>query len=361
MKILHIVEDYSIESGGLRTVIKDLNAHLNKENDFSSYVLTSKEEALDNVFIVKTVKPWLYSKEWKLKLKEINNQYSFDIFHIHGVWLYPQYIAAKFCVKNKIPFILSCHGMYEPWLWENGTFKKKFYFKYIVKNIFKKAKYIHVITSKEKENLKLLFKNNEIIEIPNLIKVPKYEKPEEEIKEKYILYLGRLDQKKGIDILIKAFSKVEHQDVKLKIAGKINNYKYYLDELINTLKIKSNVEFLGIISGERKENLINNAHVLIAPSHSEVIGMVNLEAAILKTPVITTYQTGLNPKWNINGGILINPNENELFDSLQQVLKWDAKKRNLNGQKLYSFVKKYYSWQGKKEDWLKLYKSCKNE
>jgi glycosyltransferase involved in cell wall biosynthesis len=359
MKILHIVEDYSIESGGLRTVIKDLNFYLNKADDFHSFILSSKREALDNVFIVETTKPWLYSSAWLKKLKLINKQYNFDVFHIHGVWMYPQFMAVKFCIKNKIPFIVSCHGMYEPWLWEKGTLKKKFYFNFLTKNIFKKARFIHAITSLEKNNLKQLFKSSKITEIPNLIAESATFHSEKNSKEKYILYLGRLDSKKGIDMLIKAFSKVNNENIILKIAGKINNYKTILDTLINRLQIRSKVTFLGIVSGETKQNLIKNAHVLVAPSHSEVIGMVNLEAAVLKTPVITTYQTGLDQLWNDNGGKLINSNTDELVKALEEVLKWSDEERDLNGEKLYDFVIANYSWTERFKDWVELYKSCK--
>jgi glycosyltransferase involved in cell wall biosynthesis len=272
--------------------------------------------------------------------------------------MYPQYKAAKFCIKNKISFILSCHGMYEPWLWKKGALKKKFYFNLLVKNNFAQANYIHAITPQENSNLKRLFKKNTIVEIPNLINTIDVAQLEECSKEKYILFLGRLDQKKGIDILIKAFSMVHNENIKLKIAGKINKYKIILEELILQLKIESKVEFLGLVSGIEKQNLINKAHVLVAPSHSEVIGMVNLEAAILKTPVITTYQTGLKPKWNENGGKLINPNEKELIIALENVLSWSHKERNLNGEKLYDYVITNYSWKERSKEWLALYKSC---
>ncbi|WP_405611274.1 glycosyltransferase [Polaribacter sp. Asnod1-A03] len=357
MKILHVVEDYSIESGGLRTVIKDLNHYLNKAGFFSC-ILSSKEEKLDNIFIVNTSKPWLYSKEWIKKITLINEEYNFDVIHIHGVWTYPQYKSAQFSIDNKIPFILSCHGMYEPWLWKKGTVKKKIYFNNVAKNVFKKANFIHAITPDEKHNLTKLFNKESIIEIPNLISDSKDVFLKDKIKEKYILYLGRLDKKKGIDLLIEAFSKMKNKGVKLKIAGKINEYKSNLDDLIERLKIDNQVEFLGLISGDKKQTLISNAHVLVAPSHSEVIGMVNLEAAILKTPVITTHQTGLKPEWNNNGGRLINPNLKELIIALDEILEWDVEKRNKNGEQLYNFVINNYSWSERFKDWLELYKSC---
>ena len=46
------------------------------------------------------------------------------------------------------------------------------------------------------------------------------------------------------------------------------------------------------VYGNQKNKLLKQAWALILPSHSEVIGMVNLEAALLKTPSITTYKTG---------------------------------------------------------------------
>ena len=358
MKILHIVEDYSIESGGLRTVIKNLNEYLN-QTEHSSYILSSKKEEIDSIFVQETNMPWLYSKDWIIQIKDLQEKNNFDVFHIHGVWTYPQYISAKFCVENKIPFIVSPHGMYEPWLWKKGTIKKKIYFNVLTKKIFKKANFIHAITPDEKTNLIQLFNKKEVVEIPNLIS----EKPisyDSNInnKKKYILYLGRLDKKKGIDILIKSFSKNGSQSFTLKIAGQINEYKKELDLLINRLGINTRVEFLGMVSGVKKDELIRNAFVLVAPSHSEVIGMVNLEAAILNTPVITTFQTGLNPLWNKNGGLLINPNELELDNALQEVLLWSKEERVKNGAKLQEFVINNYSWEKRFKDWLNLYKTC---
>lgn len=360
MKILHIVEDYSLLSGGLRTVIKDLDLEI-LSNNFISKILSSSKENEDDIYLVDSKKPWLYSNKWIPKLKELHFKYNFDVIHIHGVWMYPQYVAAKFCINNKIPFIISVHGMYEPWLWKKGTLKKKLYFNLLVKNVFKKAAFIHAITPNEKNYLKKLFKKNTIIEIPNLIKkIDVKDKYTSSYKDKYILYIGRLDEKKGIDTLIIAFNELSDKKVKLKIAGEINDYKKELDFLIKEFGIEKRVDFLGLVKNNNKEILIKDAFVLVAPSHSEVIGMVNLEGAIYKVPVITTYQTGINKKWSENGGRLINPNKEELINALKEVLKWSNKERELNGQKLHNFVLNNYSWDKRFLDWIKLYQSAKN-
>ena len=355
MKILHIVEDYSLESGGLRTVIKNLDFYLKSVN-IDSYIISSKKEEEDDIKIIQSDNIWMYNKNWAseiLKNIEINK---INIVHIHGVWMFPQFIAARVCIENKIPFMITPHGMYEPWLWKKSGLKKKIYFNFLAKKLFGKAKYIHAITSDEENNLRKLFLSNDFIKIPNLISVKK--KSNEEINlQKYILYLGRLDSKKGIDILIKSFSKIQNSNFTLKIAGTFNPYKLELEKLIRELSIDNKVEFLGLVKNKQKEDIIKNAWVLIAPSHSEVIGMVNLEAAALKTPVITTYQTGIEKGWNTNGGVLINPTEDDLDAALAKAVNWSKEKRKNNGEELFNYVREEYSWEKKIYDWKKAYKA----
>ena len=125
------------------------------------------------------------------------------------------------------------------------------------------------------------------------------------------------------------------------------------------LNIEERIEFLGLVKGDEKIKLIKNAISLVAPSFSEVVGMVNLEAAILKTVVITSRQTGINPKWNENGGLLINPNVIEVTTALEKVLSWSDNERIINGEKLYKFVKLNYSWSNRFQDWMKIYMTCK--
>ena len=251
--------------------------------------------------------------------------------------------------------------MYQPWLWKKGTLKKKIYFYFYSKKWFSKASIIHAITPDETRNLKTYFKKNKFIEIPNLISINT--KKEQVLNpEKCILYLGRLNKTKGIDLLIKAFSQIDNQCIKLKIAGGFNDYKEDLESLVKSLNLTDKVEFLGLVKNEFKNDLIRNSWVMVSPSHSDVIGMVNLEAASFKTPVITTFKVGLKKEWNTNGGKLINPNIEELKSALTEVLNWTIQERNTNGKHLFDFVEQHYSWKTRLKDWRNLYKNVlKNE
>lgn len=355
IRILHIVEDFSVKSGGLRTVVQSLDFHL-KSLGYKSYILSSGKEKEDKIFIVEASNKWLYSKQWKDKIYDILKAKKIDVFHIHGVWLYPQYIAAKIAVKEKLPFVLSTHGMLQPWMWKKGKLKKKIYFNFLIKKTFNNASLLHTITENETENLRKLFINQNFKEIPNLIFMDKSLEPIT-IVEKYILYIGRLNKTKGIDLLIKAFSSINQKDFKLKIAGEINSYKEELDKIILKFDLNDKIEFLDIVKGDFKTSLFKKAWVVVSPTYSDVIGMVNLESASFKTPVITTYKTGLKEEWNMNGGKLINPNVEELKEALFEVLSWNENERNENGTILYNFVLKNYSWNYQLSKWDELYQS----
>lgn len=361
MKILHVTEDNSKTNFGITTVVNDLNNKLNINNINSKVIAPIVN---DNDIATIFVKPTFEKKIWKhsLDLKRILMLSEDNIFHIHGIWMYPQYIASKIAYEKNIPYVITPHGMLEPWLWENGTIKKKLYFNLMIKKYFSNANLLHAVTPNEKENLFKLFKHKNIEIIPNLISYTEIlnKNIQKEEVEKYILYLGRLDPIKGIDLLIKAYSKIKPRNIKLKIAGPLNDYKDYLEKLVKNLNLTEDIEFLGMIMDDEKIKLYKNAWVFVAPSYSEVIGMVNLEAGILRTPVITTYQTGLYSQWNKNGGILINPNIEELTNALNESLSWSDYERDDRGSRLQEFIIKEYSWENNIFKWIELYKELEN-
>ena len=270
MNIIHVLEDYSLMSGGIRTVVKNLHEELIKHNH-KSIIISPFDEANDRIIKPKKTdsvlwKYWGKTKNLNQIFNEINQKEGkIDVIHVHGVWMHSQYSACRFSQINKIPYVVSFHGMFEPWLWKKGYIKKKLYFELFTKKYFEKANTLHSITPFESSDLKERFPNTKVYEIPNLIHdFKKHHKHEAngKIKEQYILYLGRLDPKKGIDLLIQAMSKIEDKNISLKIAGALNDYSKSLVKLINNLKLNGRIEFLGLVKGKEKDDLFRFAKVL---------------------------------------------------------------------------------------------------
>lgn len=353
-QIYHITENISNSSGGVRTILKLLHENL-IDNNINSNIITTSKEPLDSFTEFKSYKAWYYNKQVKPCLNSLPDDV---LFHLHGVYTYNQYIASKIAIKKNIPYLVTPHGMLEPWILEKNPIKKSFYLKLILNKILNKATVLHAITPLEKENLFKLTNHKNIVEIPNLINfnnIPKnlIYSP----KEDYFVFVGRIDTKKGIEIIIEALRVIKNIKIKLKIIGIKNKYSEHLKNQVKKAGLENNIDFLGGIFGDEKYDLIANARALLAPSYSEAIGMVNLEAAACKTPVITTFQTGLKKEWGLNGGILINPNISELQNAIIESFNWNNNERIERGERLCEFTQNNYSWDKKGKLWHELYES----
>lgn len=359
VNILFITEIYSPKFYGVYTSMNQLISMINGEYKV-------------DIIYPEDKKIWYYDKNFRITLeRKLRNKKLCAVIHIHGLWQYPQYIAAKLAIKYNKPFIISPHGMLEPWVMEAKnigilkSLKKKIYLKLIALPLFRKAIVIHAVTELEKNNLQKFFPENEIVVIPNAInleEIDEYLKNLNIKPENYILFIGRLHPIKGVELLVKAFNKVskKFKNWKLKIVGPEKDKKYvkYLKELA---KDNKNIEFLGEIwNPKKKYDLIANAWVSVFPSYSEVVGMVNLESAASYTPTITTYQTGLL-SWGKGGNILINPKEDELQKALEKVLNWSFEERLNRGRRARKFVEENFSYHVVKKMWLDLYNSISKE
>lgn len=357
-EISHIADDISYTSGGLRTVVENLNNYLNCSTSFKSSILTLKKEPHDSHRSFKPFRPgfWSYSSELR---EHLEGQIGEDsVLHMQGVWNYPQYVASRIARNKGTPAVVTSHGMLQPYLLRDKGFKKRLYVTLVLKDILDSARCVHAITPSERDNLAAITKNKNIVQIPNLINVPAAHSlhPYQPMDE-YILYFGRFHKVKGLDLLIDAIGELQNKSIKLFLAGFRNEYSESLLRLVRKRKLTERVAFVGEVVDEKKYQLFSNAKVLVAPSHSEVIGMVNLEAAICHTPVITTFNTGIDLGWGNHGGILIHPNRNDLVTALNQAVAWSVEERIDRGNQLSAFAIRRYSWQKQGHLWNELYSS----
>jgi glycosyltransferase involved in cell wall biosynthesis len=180
------------------------------------------------------------------------------------------------------------------------------------------------------------------------------------VDEPYLLFLGRLHPVKGIDLLISAFVKAIaglSGKFRLVIVGPESDPSYLaqLKSLARLLGVEERVIFLGPVFGpQEKLSLYRHAWAFCSPSQTEVMGLVNLEAAAAELPVVTTHETGLCG-WEEGGGLLVHPQVEALSRALQQVFTWSESERKDRGQKLRRLVERRYSWQAVGPQWLELY------
>jgi glycosyltransferase involved in cell wall biosynthesis len=129
------------------------------------------------------------------------------------------------------------------------------------------------------------------------------------IKVPYLLYVGRLEPRKNIPMLIKAFSQLQKerfQELSLVIGG-AKDFGY--DRIFKTVKaqkIENKVSFIGKISQNDLPAILSGAKIFVYPTFYEGFGLPVLEAMACGTPVVTSNTSSL-PEIVGDAGILVNP------------------------------------------------------
>lgn len=165
-------------------------------------------------------------------------------------------------------------------------------------------------------------------------------------KEGYftVLFVGRLEKRKGVETLFKAIPKVLEKapDTQFNIVGKDTNlssggsYKKYLLEKLNK-KFHKNVNFIGYVDDQELKNYYKNSDLFVAPSIYESFGLIFLEAMAWGKPVIGCNVGGI-PEIVEDGkeGILVQPdNENSLAEAILKLLNDNElrKEMGINGNR----------------------------
>jgi len=335
---------------------------------------------------------WTFSPALFLALgREVKN---FDLVHITGVWNFPVWAAAFWARFYKKPHIISPRGslMKEP-LEKKSQLKKKIYLSLITKRDFKKASAIHFTVEKEKkEYLKAGLPLRKAVVIPNGLDIKGYEIRNEyeytklgnNFRKKFgihhnakiVLFLSRLNWKKGLDTLIPAFSEVikkEPKAVLVLAGGDEKNYKKEIIKMINNRHLtcadfsphnsafspreSASCIFTGMLLGEDKVAAYQIADVFVLPSYSENFGMVVVEAMAAEKPVVITKGVGISKEVEAAGaGIVIDKDEKQLAEAILKILDNPdlAKKMGEAGKQL---VKTEFSSEKVAEKWIEEYRN----
>jgi glycosyltransferase involved in cell wall biosynthesis len=373
--VFQVDEDYSPSHAGITAVVSQLSGYLGSQG-VPTTIVTAGEGSMPTATGVDLVKfplgrfgrRWRYPMGMKTYLDDVARAPGI-IFHLHGPWCAPQWLAGLTAKRLRLPALLTAHGVLEPWHWRHGLARRVRYLAYwytMAYPVFRHLPLIHAITTGERDNLARLFPGQRLEIIPNAVNLAEIdgalavEAPDSTVKVegRYFLFLGQLHPKKGIDLLIKAFSQIcKGQDFRLVIVGpdRTPEYTRELKALARELGLAPpRINFLGPVYGLQKWQLYRGAWAVCFPSHSEVVGMVNIEAAAAGTPVVTTHATGL-ADWEEGGGLLVHPKVEDLTRALKQVVAWGDSERQARGSQLRQLVERRYSWEAVGPRWLSLY------
>ena len=229
----------------------------------------------------------------------------YDLVHTNAVFSYPVLPAHWACQFRKVPYIMTPHGMLEPWAMSYKAEKKRLYYDLLEKPALKKAAAIQITGSPEAKSIKSYGIETPMIFVANGIHRHDCEtlaNPEVFYQEfphtrnkTLIIFLARIDPKKGLDLLAKAFSQVYAQfpQSHVIIAGPDNTgFLPTIQNYFAEAGCLEAVTFTGMLTGAIKYAALAAASVYVAPSYSEGFSMSVLEGMAAGLPCVIT--TGCN-------------------------------------------------------------------
>jgi glycosyltransferase involved in cell wall biosynthesis len=319
MKVLHVIPSIAFVRGGPSVVVRTMARYL-VQRGLEVDIATTDDNGRERLLVDQQlplredgVVYWIFPRQTRFYQMSIpltrwlrKHVCEYDLVHIHALFSYASVASAFFAKSAGVPYVVRPLGTLNQWGMRNRhRFLKKMSFRLIESHILRGAARVQFTSEQEALEARLLSIDHNPIVIanpvePSLLGVTRggFRAAHPELDNRTIvLFLSRLDTKKGLDLLLPAFARVlrNHQDAILIIAGDGDaTFVADLKEQARQLGIDSGIIWAGFLRGEAKDLVLADADVFVLPSYSENFGVAVVEAMGAGIPVIVSDQVGIH-------------------------------------------------------------------
>src|SRR3989475_2338625 len=299
-----------------------------------------------------------------------SNLGNYDLVHIHAFFSYVTVPLVYYAKKYKVPYIIRPSGELNAWSLKKSRIKKGLYWLLVGRNCLNTASALHLTSEDERVAARRLAPGTPSVVIPlGTDTFTEEEFPARgRFRKKYpmldqkllIVFLSRLDHKKGLDLLFPAISALAmgRDNFAVVIAGSgEREYEAEVHDLVLAHGLKEKVIFTGFVQGQDKTDLLRDADVFVLPSYDENFGLAVIEAMAVGVPVVISNNVGIHHAVTEYGaGVVTACESGEITHALNNLLKHDSLRRTMgqNGMKL---VKEKFAWEKVARELFGLYQS----
>lgn len=366
MKVLTLITSIDLTYGGPSRSVPMLVKGL-AEIGVDITLMTIRSEnmnlhALDGT----TAKVHILEQNYSVKeMEQFVIKGGFDIIQNQSMWDICYHQMAKIARKYGIPYISTPRGMLEPWSLSQKRWKKKIALALYQMRDLQLSACIHTTADSEAQHIKDLGVKSPCVVVPNGIETEGYPcRTSMEGIKKQVLFLSRIHEKKGIELLIDAWKslKNEFQEWSLVIVG--NGEPSYIDilrERIANSGLNNCVTIKDPVYGNDKVSLYQSSSIFILPSFSENFGMVIAEAMSCGVPVITTKNCPWEFLNDTKTGWCIDLSVEELEQTMREAMSLDDSTLYEKGQQAAQLVRHRFDYKETAKKMSETYlKFCKS-
>jgi glycosyltransferase involved in cell wall biosynthesis len=280
---------------------------------------------------------------------------AYDLIHIHGVWYAASAVAARVARAKGIPYLITPHGMLDRWALGRGWLKKRVYYLLVERSNLQRAASVHVFNAGEYEASRKALGAVHTFILPNGVDVSAYQDlPDKTVFEStfpqvkgkiLLLFLGRINYKKGLDILIPAFQRARRQnsDLHLIIAGPDDGYLRRLKGLIEEHALDDQVTLTGMVSGDLKRQILSAAHIFVLPSYQEGDSMALKEAMAAGLPAIISSACHFPEAEEHDCGVIVPHGAGAVAEAILRLVG-DRQRIKAMGERAKRLMRTRYNW-----------------
>jgi glycosyltransferase involved in cell wall biosynthesis len=368
LSILHVIRSAEPSTGGTATVA----LFLAREQSSLGYgVCLAAENVPDNLWAppsmkVARVPPSRIRCHPRAHQILVESLASADIVHLHGIWDRVLIRTARLARLMHKPYVVAPHGMLDPWCLQQKPWKKRLALALGYRRMLNRASGLHLLNPDERRLIEPLRLSAPCAVVPNGISLADIDPlPPRDLfaigrselaGDPYILFLGRLHKKKGLECLTEAFSRLSFRfpRVHLVICGPDDGARAECEQQVVRLGMTTRIHFIGPLYGRDKVSALAGASCFCLPSHQEGFSIAILEALACRVPVVISENCHFPDVAAVGAGFVVQLNVKQVSESLARVLGDPATARAMGdaGRRL---VEERYTWHRAAELSIEMY------
>ena len=389
MKILHVIPSMDPKQGGVCQAVRTMISGLSDQNIYNEVVCLDNSESsflIDDKFTVHAIGkgegPWFYNR--RLKSWFIENLSYFDQVIMHGLWQYSGFalrqaisILRKSKVFIQIPKIFVMpHGMLDPYFQTDKKRKLKalrntLYWKFIEGKLINQSDGLLFTCTEEFHLASIPFKpyypKKTFVVGLGVENPPPYTTVMEneflkfcpQIKNTpYLLFLSRIHEKKGVDILLDAYLHLLNSletNPKASIAGLLPKLiiagpgldsafgKQMVQKVSENILLRGSVIFTGMLIGDAKWGAFYGCEAFVLPSYQENFGIAVVEALACAKPVLISNQVNIWREIKEDGACYVSNNTVEATSKMLELWSKTSykQKKAMSRNAIYTYTKNF--------------------
>ncbi len=279
-----------------------------------------------------------------------------EVVHIHSLYMFHDWVAGHYCHALHKPYLVRPHGTLDPFIYCRHRLRKSIMEFAFQNRVLRRAAAIHYTTEEEMRLAAPFACGAPGAVVPLGLDLADYQDlpPPGSFRARYpevgdkkiVLFFGRINFKKGMDVLARAYGSVARarDDVHLVIAGPDHGFKAKVESWLREEGVLDRTTFTGMLLDDDKLAVLRDADIFVLPSYSENFGIAVVEAMACALPAVISGKVNIWREVEEAGAGVVAPAKAEVFSACILELLDDPARRVAMGAEGRRLVERAFNW-----------------